>query len=889
MERLDARTWHAVSPYLDAALDLPDADRPAWLAALSATEPEIAAMVARFLDDDRALQGERFLEDAPDLVAAQGLAGTTLGDYQLLEPLGVGGMGSVWRAARRDGRYEGQVAIKLLNAGLLGHAVQQRFTREGSILASLSHAHIAHLIDAGVTAIGQPYLVLEYVPGVPIDVYCERHQLPLGARVRLFLDVVAAVAHAHANLIVHRDLKPSNVLVTAGGRVKLLDFGIAKLLTDEDAGGGQTQITRDGGGALTPAYAAPEQLTGGAITTATDVYALGLLLYVLLTGRHPFAEALSSPAALLEATTMREPPPPGRHADLDLIVARALAKDPAERYASVAALGDDLQRSLNHQPISARADSLSYRAVKFVRRNRMAVSLASVAVVALLGGLVGTVSQARRATAQADLAAAERDFAMRQLARAEAMNDLNNFVLTEATPSGTSFTLGDLLATAEKAIAQQHAHDADTRVDMMVAIGRQYFTQDEFEHSRRVLAAAYQLSSTIGDASARARAACAYGATVSKFGDDERAEGLISEGLAQLPDRSQYTLARVFCYLRGAEHSREMSHAAAAVERAETASRLLGESQMGSPLLRLRVSLELAESYRVASRSRAADAVFSQAVTQLAALGYERTEAAETLFNNWALVAWELGRPSQAEGLYLRAITISSADGTDVRVSPFVMNNLARTLIDLARYDEALQWARRAFEKSVVAGNQVTTMQSLLSMAIAYRLNRDVVRAGEVVRDIESRAATLWRDGHPGRISLSAEQGDLAAARGDYARATDLMTVALQGAERLGRDYWISRARLRRASLYVAQGMGEPARADAARALEMFQGVAGDGKSLYVARAALVHARALHLLGRHGEAHQQLAHAADHFTVVAPAHPEAREIDQVRMALGRPR
>ncbi len=201
-------------------------------------------------------------------------------------------MGSVWLARRSDGRFEGKVAVKLLNVSLVGRAGETRFEREGHLLARLTHPNIARLVDAGVSAIGQPYLVLEYVLGAPIDRYCDHKALSIDGRLRLFLDVLAAVAHAHANLIVHRDIKPSNVLVATDGQVKLLDFGIAKLLEEEGGAAEATALTREGGGALTPEYAAPEQVTGGAITTATDVHALGTLLYVLLAGRHP-AEASS--------------------------------------------------------------------------------------------------------------------------------------------------------------------------------------------------------------------------------------------------------------------------------------------------------------------------------------------------------------------------------------------------------------------------------------------------------------------------------------------------------------------------------------------------------------------------------------------------------------------
>jgi serine/threonine protein kinase len=258
------RGWHASAPSIPTSLP-----GEGWLADLQASDEK------------------GFLADESDIRRARAaLTGVQVGAYRLVEPVGQGGMGSVWLAERSDGRFQGNAAVKLLNAALVGQAGEGRFKREGNILARLAHPQIAHLIDAGVTPAGQPYLVLEYIDGEEFDRYCNGRQLDVHARIRLFLDVLAPVAHAHANLVVHRDLKPSNVLVTAGGGVKLLDFGIAKQL-EQDGGTGQiTHLTREGASVMTPAYAAPEQLTGGPVTIATDIYALGMLLYLLLTGRH---------------------------------------------------------------------------------------------------------------------------------------------------------------------------------------------------------------------------------------------------------------------------------------------------------------------------------------------------------------------------------------------------------------------------------------------------------------------------------------------------------------------------------------------------------------------------------------------------------------------------
>jgi serine/threonine protein kinase len=306
MSILSGDRWRELEPFLDEVLDLAPDQRVPWLKAFRTRSPALAEDLDSLLVEHEALEKRAFLEGEAPPAPSPSLAGQAVGAYTLDEPIGQGGMGMVWLAHRSDGRFEGRFAVKLLNTSLVGRTGEQRFRREGSILARLQHLHIARLVDAGVSASGQPYLVLEYVDGVPIDRYCDAGGLGIEARLRLFLDVAAAVSHAHANLIVHRDIKPSNVLVTREGQVKLLDFGIAKLMEEDSGAGEATALTREGGRALTPGFAAPEQLTGGPITTATDVHALGTLLYLLLSGQHPAGATRESPAQLLKAIVETE-------------------------------------------------------------------------------------------------------------------------------------------------------------------------------------------------------------------------------------------------------------------------------------------------------------------------------------------------------------------------------------------------------------------------------------------------------------------------------------------------------------------------------------------------------------------------------------------------------
>jgi serine/threonine-protein kinase len=517
MSPLQPDQWQVLSPYLDEALTLSEEERTRWLAALRAQSPDLADQVQELLKAEQAVEQEAYLEKGPTLPPGSPFAaGQTVGAYRLISPIGQGGMGTVWLAERSDGRFERRTAVKFLSPALLGRGGEERFKREGAILGRLSDPNIAQLVDAGVTAGGQPYLVLEYVEGAPIDRYCDEHRLDVRARVSLFLNVLAAVAHAHANLIVHRDIKPTNVLVSKDGEVKLLDFGIAKLLEGEGQEGAATLLTREVGSALTPEYAAPEQLTGGPVTTATDVYGLGVLLYVLLTGQHPAGPGPHTPADLLRAITDTEPRRPSDvvtlqsnqaaqsaanrgtpadrlcrqlRGDLDTIVVKALKKDPQERYWSVTALAEDLGRYLHNQPITARPDTLAYRAAKFVRRNRTAVVLATLAVIATGGGVVGTVLQARTARQQRDVAVRERDRATRITGF---MTDM--FKVSDPYEGrGNSITAREVLDKAAQQIENGMARDPEAQAHMMYVMGEVYDNLGLFPQAESLIARAAEL------------------------------------------------------------------------------------------------------------------------------------------------------------------------------------------------------------------------------------------------------------------------------------------------------------------------------------------------------------------------------------------------------------
>jgi len=554
---VDRQRWQALSPHLDKALEMEGDERAAWLDSLRAEDPRLAAELEALLEERSALSQERFLEgDSPLRPAASSLAGQSFGAYTLVSPIGQGGMGSVWLARRSDGRYEGPAAVKLLSPELVGGGGERRFRREGSLLARLSHPHIARLLDAGLSPIGQPYLVLEYVEGEPIDRHCDRVGLSVEGRLRLFLDVLDAVAHAHVNLVVHRDIKPSNVMVSTAGQVKLLDFGIAKLLEGDGEPGQATALTRDAGRALTPEYAAPEQVTGEPVTTATDVYALGGLLYLLLSGRHPAGAARRSPVELLKAIVETEPqrlsaavtdartqttqtlaesaarrsttPDHLRRqlrGDLETIVVKAMKKRPQERYASASALAEDVRRFLERRPITARPDTLAYRTARFLRRNARGVTAVSAAAVALVA--VVAFYTARLAT--------ERDRARLEARKAEQVSEFLTGLFTSADPYARETsepTVRGILDAGAAKVRQQLGGQPELQAEMLTLMGRIYERLGDRERAMPLLQEAVAAARRLFGPSPRlAQGLNDLGVLLAEKGDLAAAEPLLEEAL----------------------------------------------------------------------------------------------------------------------------------------------------------------------------------------------------------------------------------------------------------------------------------------------------------------------------------------------------------------------
>ena len=515
---MDAQRWQRVAAIFDEAVELQGSGRAACLDTLCGDDAALRAEVEALLASDaEAASGAVRLMENPtlareawqDLVTPASAIGTLIGPWRVLREIGRGGMGVVYLAERADGQYEQRAALKLMRASGDPAALRRRFLRERQILAKLEHPNVTRLLDGGITPAGEPYFALEYVDGEPLLGHLASRQAGLEERLRLFLDICAAVQFAHRQLVVHCDIKPSNMLVDRDGRARLLDFGIANVLGHETASALETQLH-----ALTPAYASPEQLRREPVTTATDVYALGAVLHEMLTGvraREARAHSTDTQPCLPSATVERVhakgeaadaealSPVPARllRGDLDVIATTALQFDPERRYPTVEALANDVRRHLEGTPIAARPASAAYRFGKFVSRHRIGVALAGLALLALLGALGTALMQTRKAREQAEEARIAARLAMLQSERAEGVRRILVGVFEQAEPDangGRPLTARELLEMGERQI--HGAFDAQPAVesDAATLISELYVQVGDFDRARALLERALEAS-----------------------------------------------------------------------------------------------------------------------------------------------------------------------------------------------------------------------------------------------------------------------------------------------------------------------------------------------------------------------------------------------------------
>jgi serine/threonine protein kinase len=723
---------------LREAIERPSDEHAAFIAEHCADDAALAQELGALLDASR----HNIVIDRPaaDIVADFGfapayalMAGQRVGAWLIVREIGQGGMGRVYLAERADGQYEQAVALKVVLGELTSDAAVARFVAERRILARLDHPGIASLVDGGVDERGRPWFAMQYVDGMPLPTFCERHALGLDARLRLVIAICEAVAYAHRQLVVHCDLKPSNVLIDTVGNPRLLDFGIARLIDPDGTHGEKTQTQLR---ALTPGYAAPEQLAGAPVGIGTDVYALGTMLYEILAGARPYEGSDLTPAGIVVAQARGEPPLLSRAArtqspipsrllrgDLELIVAKSLRHEPAQRYRDAEALAADLRHYLDGRAIEARPHSVLYRWRKFARRNRIAVAATAAIAVVLVGATIVSLREASLAREQAARAQA-------QAARAEAVQAFINSVFQQASPEenkGAQLTAHQLLEKAEQQMQRLDAQPS-VRADIGVVIGGLYGEISDFDRAQAVLKEALAVSQS------------------DAVPDDVKARALI--GISDVESESN-------------AYDAALDHARAALSLLQRSG---SSSAATIALAHVRIGQELGrKGDNVAAQTMLRDAL----QTDRAALG-DRNESVIEEWGELATVLGNIGRYDESAAAFDKMIDGTSALwGANSLHVAHALNELSNMLDDkgdLRGSEDALRRAL-AIRMATVGPDHHDTMINEHNLLVAIELQ------GRFAEALPQRIRLLERQQHSG----SAHPRDLAATFGslgrDYAHA----------------------------------------------------------------------------------------------------------------------
>ena len=720
---------------------------------------------------------------APLVEAAErgaSLEGTRVGPYRVLRELARGGMGAVYLAERADGQFEQRAALKLIKRGMDSDEIHRRFLGERRILARLEHPHIARLLDGGVTNDGQPWFAMEFVDGIPVTRHGVRHALPLDARLRLFGDICDAVGYAHRNLVIHRDLKPSNILVTADGQVKLLDFGIAKLLDEAPDATTRTELR-----AMTPEYAAPEQVRGEPVTTATDVYALGALLYELLTGRKAQRIERLTAGEVERVVCELEPAAPGVNSDLDTVVLKALQKDPARRYPSVDAMHDDIRRYRSGLPVGARPDTLGYRTRKFVRRHRVGVAAAAAVVASLVVGLAGTAWQARRATNQARAAAAE-------AAKARAVRDFVASLFNVSRPSearGRDITARELLEEGRRRIDTALAGQPEVQAELLDVLGTIYRDLALLPQADTLLRRSVELSRRImgpRDTLVASREAD-LGIALMEGGRYEEAERFLTgalkvqrEALGERHPTTGATLRALGQNHQLQGHNRlgdSLYREAVGIARAQGDSLAMADYMVGWGVLKYR-----------ATAFAAAESLYQEGLAIRRRKLSPDDPMITVVLHNLGMVWAAQGKLKEAERLQREVLEQRRRlhpQGMHTDVA-YAMHGLALTLEQLTRLAEAesLYLQEWTIRRSLLGAAHQETVAAVNNLAVVRYRMHDLEGAETATRDALAGFETALGPEHQSTIVALNNLGAILSDRGRFAEADSALRLALARAER---------------------------------------------------------------------------------------------------------
>lgn len=768
---MDTARWKRVWELFDVVVKIPHAQRLASLKAMEA-DAEICREVQAMLVADEAPT----LDSQPAVAAAPILSpGTLVGRWRIESLLGRGGMGEVYLVTRTGADFEQRAALKLM-LQMQSEEDRGRFAAERRILARLEHPAIAHLLD-GDEYRGTPYAVLEYVDGKPLTEYARG--LPLRQRLELVLQACDAVGHAHRHLVVHRDLKPANMLVTAEGQLKLLDFGIAKKISpDPDSQADITQVIR-----ATPDYCAPEQLDGGTISTATDVYALGAVLFELLTDQRPWQLGGLPLIRALERLTVQDPPRPSSRlrgaaarelrGDLDNIVRKALQPLPQQRYRTTDELADDLRAYLEKRPVKARKPTLGYLTARALHRHRLAFGLAGVALLSLAAGITGVVLQGREA-------AMERDHAQREIARNDAVRQYMMLMFRAAgeLQGDSDMTARDVLGRAALQVGQHYGDDPVAFADVSLALAELFFQINDYTGARPLLE---RLVEGVAGARPEVRAMALH-----DLAQINLRENLAGDAWQLLREAQEFWEAEPRRYDSELLESRLLQ---SQLERANGDVELaLGTLEAALPQ-RIAMSGEghretailvnnLGTAYFQAGRLEDAAQQFRHAHALWQRLGQDRSPDALNTLNNWAAAEARLSRPEAAAGLMQEALALRRELYGPSAAKAALMNNLGKTLMQLDRHGEAIPLLRSAIEMGRIhAGGDTGTIVVAASLGLAEALasTGQPWLAQDIIDDVGPRIVETYGSPHVFSVMLSIARAHIHHANGARVAASSTL------------------------------------------------------------------------------------------------------------------
>ena len=849
---MQTERWKQIEEIFQSAIDCPAEKRPALLDSACGDDAELRRELESLLEinEKNGWTDSSAVDDAIKVLeqrSAELSEGRRIGAYCILREIGRGGMGTVFLAARADDEFQKLVAIKIIRRGLDTDDIVQRFRAERQILAMFDHPNVARLLDGGSTDDGLPYFVMEYIQGEPIDVYCDARRLNITGRLRLFQGVCAAVSYAHQNLVIHRDIKPGNILVTKEGVPRLLDFGIAKLLS---AGAQSDERTRTHARPLTPDYASPEQILGEPITTASDVYSLGILLYILLTGLPPHRRVTSSPAVLERAICEEEPQRPSAavlrddaerrgtgagsaarsemregspdklrrrlEGDLDNIVLLALRKEPTRRYSSAEHLSEDISRHLANLPVRARPDTRGYRAAKFIRRNKTWVAMAAVTFLSLAAGIAESLWQTHVVRQQRDLARLEQAKATQINAFLQEMVGFSGVAGGTATHRYNA-TVAEMLDDAAGRVDKELADQPAVRAELLTTIGTTYMTQARIEPAQRYLHEAYDLSLKVyGPSGYRTGAIMAALADLAyRKGDYEAAEGWMDKALPIFRNEAKNPNFEIRFLVAALSDAAFIKRALGRFEQAEA---LWREALMFGPRIPARyrgMSISpktfLAQLYMDRGDVERADPLALEASQQLRALGEDRFLLAQSLLDLGNVRCFE-GRYAEAEPLIQAGIRIyTETQGADHPNVAYGLRILSTLHYYQGRYALAEQDAQRILE---IVQNLPKGTSYYGTAYIA--LGRAMTKRGRA-REAEPLLREALAIGQK-----SSRRGDIAEIRGylaecliaqkRYAEAEPLLIESYQTlkSSQVPASPALKEARERLASFYAAWGKPSP-------------------------------------------------------------------------------